>query len=201
MLSMSRRTAAPSPTVALLAALVFSATAAQAQVTKPFKIKGGGIATTGLPFPGQPPREHTSVGEATHLGRYHGDGTVQTDTLPDLATGAPGEFGGGSPYVFVGGNDGANGDKLVTWYGRTDHDASQPGSYTIDVLAALPDGTLIVEAFFIAEFVAQPDQSTGKFAGVTGSWIMYAQTAPFVLGASDPVPYTWEGEGTLTFRR
>jgi hypothetical protein len=197
MLSMSQRTAAPSPAVALLAALAFSTTVAQAQVTKPFKIKGGGIATTGLPFPWQPPREHTSVGEATHLGRYHGDGMVQTDTLPDLTIGAPGEFGGGSPYVFVG----ANGENLVTWYGRTDHGATQPGSYTIDVLAALPDGTLIVEAFFIAEFVAQPDQSTGKFAGVTGSWIMYAQTAPFVLGASDPVPYTWEGEGTLTFLR
>lgn len=197
MVSLSRRNAVVSPSVALLAALVLSGAGAQAQVVKPFKIQGSGIAETGLPFPWQAPREHTSVGEATHLGRYSGDGTVQTDTLPDPATGTPGEFGGGSPYVFVG----ANGDKLVTWYGRTDHGASQPGSYTIDVLAALPDGSLVVQAFFIAEFVAQPDQSTGKFAGATGSWTMYAQTAPFVLGSSDPTAYSWEGEGTLTFRK
>jgi hypothetical protein len=60
---------------------------------------------------------------------------------------------------------------------------------------------LIVEAAWIAEFVAVPEASTGKFAGVTGSWIMYAFSEPFVLGSDDPVVYSWEGEGTLTFRQ
>jgi hypothetical protein len=48
--------------------------------------------------------------------------------------------------------------------------------------------------------VAQPDDSTGKFAGATGGWVMYAWTTePFVLGLTDPVFYAWEGEGSLEF--
>jgi hypothetical protein len=94
---------------------------------------------------------------------------------------------------------GANGDQLVTWYGRTDHGASQPGTFVLTILNVLPDGSLVVQAAWVAEFVAQPDQSTGKFAGVTGSWIMCAYSEPFVLGSDDPVDYSWEGEGTLTF--
>ena len=53
----------------------------------------------------------------------------------------------------------------------------------------------------IAEFVAQPLESTGRFAGATGGWIMYAETEPFVLGSADPVEYSWEGEGELTFAK
>jgi hypothetical protein len=53
----------------------------------------------------------------------------------------------------------------------------------------------------VAEFVAVPSESTRKFAVVTGSWVMYAQSGPFVLGSDDPVFYSWEGEGQLTFRR
>ncbi|HWE38713.1 MAG TPA: hypothetical protein VG406_19350 [Isosphaeraceae bacterium] len=196
---MSRRKAVASSAIAVMAALVLSGTRAQAQVAKPFKIKGHGIATTGLPLPGEAPREHWSVGEATHLGRYFGDGTVETFTaVPDFSKGIiAGDFGGGSPYVF----DGQGGNRLVTWYGRTDHGASEPGTFTLDILGMLPDGSLIVQAHFIAEFVAQPDESTGTFAGVTGSWIMYADSDPFILGSSDPTPYSWEGEGELTFRR
>jgi hypothetical protein len=48
---------------------------------------------------------------------------------------------------------------------------------------------------------SSPDLSTGKFAGVTGSWVMYARSEPFVLGSSDPVIYSWEGEDELTFPR
>jgi hypothetical protein len=59
----------------------------------------------------------------------------------------------------------------------------------------------VVEALWIAEFVTLPDQSTGKFAGVTGSWIMVARSAPFVLGSADPVYYWWQGEGRLRFAR
>ena len=69
----------------------------------------------------------------------------------------------------------------------------------LTILEVRADGSLVVEAAWIAEFVAVPDASTGKFAGVTGSWVMYAYSEPFVLGSSDPVGYWWEGQGTLTF--
>jgi hypothetical protein len=142
---------------------------------------------------------HWIVGEATHLGRHYGEGRVQTDTaIPDLEKGQiTGEFGSGSAFVFVG----ANGDRLVTWYGRTDHGASEPGTFILTIVGVAPDGNMIVQAQWIAEFVAVPEESTGKFAGVTGSWIMYARSEPFILGSDDPVSYSWEGEGELTFRR
>jgi hypothetical protein len=186
--------------VALIAGLGLATAPAHAQVVKPFKIKGSGEGPTGLPQPGQDPREHWIVGEATHLGRHDGEGTVRTDSAEfDPATGKiVGEFGSGDhPFVFVG----ANGDRLVTWYGRTDHGASEPGTFTLTILGLTPGGAPIVEAAWIAEFVAVPEASTGKFAGVTGSWIMYAFSEPFVLGSDDPVVYWWEGEGELTFRR
>ena len=184
---------------ALLAALALAPAPAGAQVVKPFKIKGEGVGPLGLPLPGQDPRPHWIVGEATHLGRHDGEGTVRTDTaVVDLAAGViTGEFGSGSPFVFIG----ANGDRLVTWYGRTDHGASEPGSFTLTILGVTPDGDLIVRALWIAEFVAVPEESTGKFAGVTGSWVMLARSKPFVLGSDDPVAYSWAGEGRLTFPR
>jgi hypothetical protein len=150
-----------------------------------------------LPLPGQDPRSHSSVGVATHLGLYYGDGTVQTDSATfDPDTGHfTGEFGSGSAYVFTA----ANGDKLVCWYGRTDHGAKNPGTFDLTIVDVLDNGDLVVEAEFIAEFVVQPNDSTGKFAGVMGSWMMYAKTAPFVLGSSDPLLYSWEGQGSLTF--
>ena len=46
----------------------------------------------------------------------------------------------------------------------------------------------------------EPGESTGRFAGVTGSWIMYAYSEPFVLGSDDPAVYRWHGEGSLAFR-
>jgi hypothetical protein len=187
--------------VALIAGLGLATAPAHAQVVKPFKITGEGVGPLGLPLAGQEPRPHWIVGEATHLGRHDGQGTVQTLSVDvfDLEAGIiAGKFGSGDyPFVFTG----ANSDRLVTWYGRTDHGASQPGSFTLTILGATPGGDLIVEAAWVAEFVAVPEESTGKFAGVTGSWIMYAFSEPFVLGSDDPVVYSWEGEGTLTFRQ
>jgi hypothetical protein len=182
----------------LIAVMALSCGAAQAQ-EKPFKITGAGVAPEGLPLPGQDPRSHWSVGVATHLGLYYGNGTVKTDSAaPDPATGKiAGEFGSGSPYGFRG----ANGDNLVCYYGRTDKGATDPGEFQITVLDVQLDGSLVVEAFFIAEFVVQPTLSTGKFAGATGSWVMSAQTGPFVLGSNDPLAYSWEGQGTLTFKK
>jgi hypothetical protein len=178
-----------------LVAVAALAASAEAQV-EAFKITGGGIAPTGLPLPGQDPRQHWSVGNATHLGKYSGDGSVATESDafdPDTGT-IKGEFGGGSPYIFTA----ANGDKLVTYYGRVANGAAAPGTFELTIVGFTGNGDLIVTAEFKAEFVVQPE-STGKFAGVTGSWIMIADTEPFVLGASDPVAYTWHGEGKLTF--
>ena len=172
---------------------------AQAQV-KPFKITGKGAGPTGLPLPGQPPRLHWAIGEATHLGRYYGEGTVETLTAAPTATGFAGTFGSGSPFVFAA----ANGDKLVCWYGRTDlplngSRASQPGTFELTVVDFTAGGAPIVTALWLAEFVVQPGDSTGRFSGVTGSWVMVARSAPFVLGSNDPVLYSWEGQGKLTF--
>jgi hypothetical protein len=200
-----------------LAMTVFAVTPSQAQVVKPVKIVGSGIALTGLPLPGQPARVHPSEGHATHLGHYTGTGSVRTDSaMPvdfDPTTGLPGsfigEFGSGDPYVFTG----ANGDQLVCFYGRTDKGASTPGTFELRVRGILldddgvpildPNGSpiFIVQAYFTAEFVPQPELCTGKFAGVTGRWVMYAATDPFILGSSDPTAYTWEGEGKLTFKK
>ena len=183
---------------ALLAPLWVASAPAQAQVVKPFKITGEGVGPTGLPLPGQAPRPHWIVGEATYLGRHYGEGTVRTDSAvfdPDTGT-IVGQFGSGSPFVFVA----ANGDRLVTWYGRTDHGASQPGSFVLTIVGVTDQGALIVRAAFIAEFVPVPGESTGRFAGVTGSWIMYAYSEPFVLGSDDPAVYRWHGEGSLAFR-
>jgi hypothetical protein len=184
---------------ALAAAFTLTGSTTHAQIVKPFKIKGSGIGPTGLPLPGQPPRLHWIIGEATHLGRHYGEGTVQTDSAAlDPETGKiVGEFGSGSPFVFTG----ANGDQLACYYGRTDFGAEEPGTFELTIVGVLDDGSLVVEAAWIAEFVAQPDLCTGKFAGVTGSWIMFAFSEPFVLGSSDPVIYWWEGKGSLTFKK
>jgi hypothetical protein len=184
------------PLAAVVAVLTLACHQATAQV-EAFKIVGAGVGPTGLPLPGQPAREHWNDGQATHLGQYFGDGTVSTDSAAlDPATGTiVGEFGGGSPYVFTG----ADGDELACYYGRTNHGAKQPGTFELTILGVTADDNLIVAAHWVAEFVAQPDLSTGRFAGVTGSWIMDAWSEPFVLGSDDPVAYWWEGDGTLTF--
>jgi hypothetical protein len=184
------------PLAALVVVLAVSQTA-DAQV-KPFKIVGEGVGPLGLPLPGQEPRPHWIVGNATHLGKHTGAGTVQTDTAQLNPDGTiTGEFGSGSPFVFKG----ANGDKLVCHYGRTDFGASEPGTFQLTILDVSPTGELLVEALWIAEFVPQPALCTGKFAGVTGGWVMYARSEPFVLGSDDPVYYSWQGEGTLEFRK
>ncbi|MFL5244962.1 MAG: hypothetical protein ACJ8FY_22905 [Gemmataceae bacterium] len=168
------------------------------EVTKPFKVTGSGVGPQGLPLPGQDPRPHTiEIGNGTYLGRYTGEGTVKTDSAAfDPVTGhITGEFGSGSPFIFKK----KNGDQLACNYGRTDLGASKPGFFDLTILDVLPDGSLIVEALFIAEFVPQADLCTGMFEGVTGGWIMYAITEPFVLGSSAPLNYSWQGQGSLTF--
>ncbi len=198
MIRKSRCVAAVSPLVILLVVLVLANSQAQAQVEKPFKITGEGVGPDGLPFPGQPPRENCIVGNATHLGRHTGLGSVETATvyLGDLPERITGTFGSGTPFVFTG----ANGDELVCDFGR-DAEGGFTGIFELTILGINLDGDLIVEALWIAEFVPLSEVCTGKFKGVTGSWIMFANSEPFVLGSCDPLYYEWEGDGSLTFQK
>jgi hypothetical protein len=153
----------------------------------PFKVSGGGTAPQGLPlFPGGT-APHTAAGTATHLGRYSGEGVFELLTL-DPATGT-GTFRGS--FVFVA----ANGDRLAFEYG-----AATPGTFTVIPAA---DGKVVVQ--FVAVFTPVPQESTGRFARVTGGrFTMVATTEPLVLqpdalGYTAPFAYTWAGEGWLEF--
>ena len=176
--------------LAAVAAALLLASSAAAQ-TKPFSVIGAGYAPEGInlpaPFGSGVPTPHWSVGLGSYLGAYTGQGTVKAETF-DPATGG-GSFGSGVPFEFTG----ADGDKLVTTYGRSPTGAAT-GEYQI---TQLPDGRIVVE--FLAEFVPVTAQCTGKFTGVTGGWLMYAFTEPFFPG--DPFAYAWIGSGSLTFPR
>ncbi len=118
---------------------------------------------------------------------------MQTDTANFLPNGdITGTFGSGSPFVFTA----LNGDQLACYYGRTDFGASKPGTFTLVPVPALGEGVYV--AFFVAEFVPYLPECTGRFAGVTGGWVMYAMTDPFVLGSDEPLSYSWVGQGSLT---
>jgi hypothetical protein len=158
----------------------------------PFKITGGGTAPLGLPvFPGGM-APHNATGTATHLGKYTGDeGSFELLSL-DPAT-LTGTFRGS--FVFVA----ANGDRLAFDYGA---DPDQPGTFTLTPTA---DGKVV--AVFVAEFTPVPEESTGRFAKVTGgSFTMVATSEAFALtpnaqGFTPPFAYTWAGEGSLEFGR
>jgi hypothetical protein len=184
---------------AVLALCVLALASSQRQVqaqTIPFQIIGGGVGPNGLPLPGQDPREHWSVGLATALGFYEGDGEVQTFTATPQADGTiTGLFGSPIPYRFVG----PSGDVLACYYGRTEFGAKNPGTFQLVPVPKLGSGVYV--AHFFAEFVPFQPDCTGKFQGVTGSWLMYATTEPFVLGSSDPVAYWWTGFGSLTLKK
>ncbi len=174
-------------------AILMLGSVAQAQTARPFKISGGGFAPNGLNPTVGSVSSHNATGEATHLGRYQGAGALILNTL-DLET-LSGTFGSAEPFVFQA----ANGDKLVTQYGNTGFGAKTPGTYQIIPLGnSLAEPVVVV---FLAEFVVQPNESTGRFKGATGSWIMEARTAPFILGSTTPLPYMWQGQGKISMPR
>lgn len=92
-------------------------------------------------------------------------------------------------YVFVG----ADGDRLACDYGRDGDDAAV-GIWFPTSMTPLDEYRVLMEVAFVAEFVPRPDQSTGKFRGVEGSWTMVARTEPFVVdffaGSAEPFAYT-----------
>jgi len=173
--------------IAIAATIALAPTAA-AQV-KPFKITGGGIATEGLPLSPGTPGPHWAVGQATELGSYYGEGAF---TLVNFTSISTANFKSAIDFVIVG----ANKDKLVFTYGDTTNGAVAPGEV---VLTYVGDGKFV--AVFTAEFNPVLAKCTGRFAKISGgSFIMVATSDPFVLGASDPVGYTWEGAGELEFQ-
>ena len=174
--------------------LTLGADQASAQ-TKPFKITGAGVGPEGIPLPGDDPRPHWAIGNASHLGKYYGEGEVETLTAIPDGDGFTGTFQSPVPFVFTA----ANGDTLACYYGNIDHGARKVGTFSLVPVPGFPGWYV---AYWIAEFVPDGTLSTGSFKGVTGSWIMYAQSEPFQpFGPPSPVGYTWHGEGSLTFRK
>jgi hypothetical protein len=159
---------------------------ADAQV-KPFEVTGGGLAEY-IPTKVHEPVFHFAVGVATELGKYYGEGKVQLDQFTSATTA---DFSSAVPFVFTA----ANGDQLAFTYGDTNNGAKQPGEVTL-----YPVGGGEFVAVWVAEFNPVPELSTGRFAKVIdGSFTMVAVNEPFVLGAHDPVEYTWQGDGWIEF--
>jgi hypothetical protein len=174
------------PLIALGAVLTLTCPRAEAQV-KPFKVTGGGFADY-IPVTTGNPVFHFAEGQATELGRYYGEGRVQLNQFTSPTTA---EFSSAEPFVFTA----ANGDQLAFTYGDTSNGAEQPGQVELFYVG---DGLFV--AVWVAEFNPVPERCTGRFEDViAGSFIMVAVTEPFVLGATDPVAYTWDGEGWIEF--
>jgi hypothetical protein len=159
-----------------------------------FAITGGGPAPQGLALAPYVLAPHTAIGTASFLGQYTGSGTFEHDPLViNPATGAvTANFQG--TFTFVA----ANGDKLVTHYGT-----GFTGKMTGQLSA---DGSTVVGVQFDAVFTIDGAQSTGQFAGASGSWRMIAHAdsvtlASMVAGYTAPFDYTWTGGGTITFAK
>ncbi len=175
--------------VVLLAALIAGAYLPQVQgedddgvVTKPFKISGGGTLDM-LPLAPGSQGNHTAVGTATGVGKYHlSEAAAQLDGFIDPLTA---NFSSAIDPVFVA----ANGDELVLHY---------EGIVTLTpVLDENNQPTGEFTSRWVAEFTPVTDKCTGRFLKVVGgSFEMIATTGAFALTDTD-IPYTWEGDGTL----
>jgi hypothetical protein len=162
---------------------------AHAQV-KPFKITGGGYVPEGISLIPYTPVPHSTVGNATELGNYTGEGWFQ---ILDFTGPLTADFSSAPNVVFVA----ANGDHLAMTYGDTDNGAKQPGEVML-----FPNSDGSFTGYFIAEFNPDLPNCTGRFAKLTGgSFIMYAVSDPFFIVGTSTTPffYTWHGSGTLTF--
>lgn len=170
-----------------LAVLSMAVPRADAQV-KPFKIKGGGLAPNGVSLVPGVAVPHWAVGEANELGKYYGDGFFQITGPAPVPNPLQASFSSAPYFTFAA----ANGDLLVVTYGK-----GGTGLVTLT-----PVGPGAFTARFVAEFNPVPDKCTGRFQGVTGSWIMIAQSSTFTFVSptnTSAFTYSWQGEGTLTF--
>ena len=170
-----------------MALLVATAGTAAARVT-PFKVSGHGIVEF-VPLPGEQ-AVHVAVGEGTHLGRYFGAGIVRPEMFTSESSAS---FSSAVPYIFFG----EGGSRLACHYGQTDLGAATPGNVQ---LFPTEDGRFT--SVWVAEFRPVPELCTGRFRNITGgSFFMIARTEAFVLGGTEPVFYSWSGEGFLKWGR
>src|SRR5262249_24291486 len=109
----------------------------EAQVV-PFKVTGEGPAPMGMSICGAD-SPHSSTGQATHLGRYSGDGVGNVLTFDPFH--GSGTFRG--RFTFVA----ANGDCLAVTYGDTRNGAREVGTFQVHDARL---GNIVV--VFIAEF-------------------------------------------------
>jgi hypothetical protein len=159
---------------------------------QPFAIAGGGPAPQGVALSPDVTVPHSATGVASFLGAYTGSGNFEHDPLVinPATLGVTANFQG--DFTFVA----ANGDKLVTHYGT---------GYTGKMVGQLSaDFTTIVSVQFDAIFTIDGAQSTGQFAGASGSWRMIAQAsnvslAGMIPGHTAAFDYTWTGGGTIVF--
>jgi len=168
--------------VVLLAVFVTASNTAEAQKLKPFKVSGSGFVDF-FPLSVGPTANHTSEGVATQLGAYHlSAAAVQLDSefvFDEFGVGTA-DFSSAVDPVFVA----ANGDQLTLHY---------EGFVTA---IPQPDGTY--RSFWVADFTPVPAGNTGQFEKVTGgSFVMYAESEPFIPGVSTDIYYEWEGDGFL----
>jgi hypothetical protein len=115
------------PLIALGALLTLACPRAEAQIVKPFKVTGAGIAPKGLSLVPGSPTPHWAVGQATGLGKYYSAGAF---TLLKFTSPTTADFASLVPCVFVA----ANGDKLACTYGDTTNGAKQVGKATLTVV-------------------------------------------------------------------
>jgi hypothetical protein len=157
---------------------------------KPFKITGGGYAPDGISLIPGIPVPHSTVGHATELGKYSGEGYFQ---ILDFTGPLSAEFSSAPNVVFVA----ANGDHLAMTYGDVSNGANQPGEVTL-----VPNNDGSFTAYFVAEFNPDLPNCTGRFAKLTGGSVtMYAVSDPFFIQGTSTTPfnYSWHGSGNLTY--
>ena len=165
--------------VALSLVLTLGSLETGAQV-KAFKVVGAGIAAKGFPTAVNTPEPQWAKGHATDLGKYYAVGMFELLQFTGATTA---NFSSSQPCVFTA----ANGEKLVFTYGDTSNGAKQAGQVTLTPVGMTTQGVPIFTARLVAEFNPVVGSSTGRFAKVTGgSFVMIAQSDPFVWGATAP---------------
>ena len=164
--------------------------AAQAQ-TKPFQVVGAGVGPEGLPLPGQDPRPHWAVEHATQLGKYYGEGSVETLTADlDPDTGIfTGTFQSGSPFEF----EGANGDVLACDYGHFDKATGDDKVGTFTLMPTGEPGEYV--AFWIADFARRPGAPASSAGSPAGG-----PCTPSPSRSSSAVPTRWPTRGRAAGR-
>lgn len=190
--------------------------AVQAQ-TIPFILAGSGDVSGGLlPLAPNLPVDHVSSGWATKVGTHSGDGAIQLIAPPDLGS-LTAQFQSARPYRFVSQRNSNN--VLACNYGDVTAalPAAQPGLATFISISPGADlGNPLDDTFiiaFLAEFRPELSQCSGLFAPnrlKSGRFQMLAISGPVVIDlqrggvvnatGEGPIPYTWYGVGSLTFK-